>query len=460
MSTTVSAPPRHENQSDRFRRDLSHELGLWVDEGLVSADEAGRLAQRYRVAELAQETSQLALRAVFIIGGLLLGLGLVSFVAYNWASITALAKSVLLIGGLITLNAAGYWLWFKKGMPGLGHSLVFAGCLLFGADIALMAQSYHISSSDYVGYGAWAVGCLAMAYVVRSLPIAFLSFAVACVWLFGPIIDGFDLSLSLRTREFLSFAASGVAFGAFAAGARSRFLMFASAFLLWFGGAYLLMAQQGYEEARWTLPALIGWTFLIWSVGPALKPLAWAREAASGLEGFGAATFAFLVYVFSFHGLWENMNVSHEPGLPAWVAPVFVLAWPLALGITVLSFRKSIEDRSRNAMFLAAGALGSFLLACLVCVPAGPNIPSVVLAVAASFLFGAAMVANGIWTERRESYWVGVLYLVSLVLARMFEYETSLATKALAFVVCGAALIAAGACFEGRRKPSGEVVLP
>lgn len=118
---------------------------------------------------------------------MLVGCGIIAFVAANWAAIPDVAKAVLLNAGVVGLYLAGHYLWFKKNLPAFGHSLMFAGALAFGADLALMAQNFNFSLPHYGGYGIWAIGTLCVAVCVRSLPLTVLSLIGGTVWLSSAI---------------------------------------------------------------------------------------------------------------------------------------------------------------------------------------------------------------------------------------------------------------------------------
>lgn len=144
------------NMSTKFRAELRNELPLWTQQGVLSDDAAKQLSSIYQLDNLKHEWSNLLSAVIFTIGGLLLGGGLISFVAANWDAISTPVKLTLLVTALLSFHIVGRWLWQAKHWRRLGHALVFCGCLVFGANIGLVAQIFHISSSWYSGFGAWA----------------------------------------------------------------------------------------------------------------------------------------------------------------------------------------------------------------------------------------------------------------------------------------------------------------
>ena len=70
-----------------FRKHLKNHLPLLRDDGLITADQARDISQRYRLDELAAESTRTLLMAIDIIGAFLIGIGVISFVAAHWTGI-------------------------------------------------------------------------------------------------------------------------------------------------------------------------------------------------------------------------------------------------------------------------------------------------------------------------------------------------------------------------------------
>ncbi len=117
-----------------------------VREGLISAEQADRIRERYEAAPSQGAGRMLLVFA--ILGSLLVGLGLILIIAHNWddyprAARTALALAPVLIGQAFVLIA------LRKGPDARGlreGSAVFLACALC-ACVALISQIYHIEGS-------------------------------------------------------------------------------------------------------------------------------------------------------------------------------------------------------------------------------------------------------------------------------------------------------------------------
>ena len=175
----------NQNLSTKFRAALRNELPVWIQKGIISEQTAKQLSTAYQLDNLKYESTRLLSAVIFTIGGVLLGGGVISFVAANWEAIPTPIKLALLFLALISFHAVGFWLWHTHNWRRLGHALVFCGCLVFGANIGLVAQIFHISGNWYGGFGAWALGSLVMAWAVRSWIIGVLALVTSFIWFIG-----------------------------------------------------------------------------------------------------------------------------------------------------------------------------------------------------------------------------------------------------------------------------------
>ena len=165
-----------ERPSRGFREGLRRELPAWRAEGLVTEGAARALEARYDLAARERGPSFLA---VYVLGALLVGAGIVSLVAWHWDSMAAAAKLAVVGAAMIAAHVAGWLLWKGDRAPRLGHALAFLGTLVFGANVGLVAQIFHVSGAWWGGFGVFAAGALAGGLVYRSLPHHLLASALA-----------------------------------------------------------------------------------------------------------------------------------------------------------------------------------------------------------------------------------------------------------------------------------------
>lgn len=118
------------------------------------------------------------------LGAIALAAGLLIFFASNWIEFGRAAK----IGSLLALTLFFYMAGFeltrqgRGSFPKLGVALVFLGCVMFGADIVLLALIYDLTATHawslLIQWTAW----MAIAYVVRSRLVLFLALLGVVAW--------------------------------------------------------------------------------------------------------------------------------------------------------------------------------------------------------------------------------------------------------------------------------------
>lgn len=169
-----------------FVKNLKKEISKWVEEGIISREQAEKIVSRYKIIEEAEEKagSSKLITVISIMGSLLVGIGIILFIASNWGMIPKWGKLFIIFASLFSSYALGYFLRYeRKNYPKVGGALIFLGTLIFGAAIFLIAQIYNISVHYPNGPLMWAIGVLPLAYLLRFKTILFLVLADLVVWL-------------------------------------------------------------------------------------------------------------------------------------------------------------------------------------------------------------------------------------------------------------------------------------
>lgn len=125
-------------------------------------------------------------------GAVLLGLGILSFIASNWQEISKLAKFTLLLGIYLLTNTVGYKL--INNYPKTGISLIYLGVLTYGAAIFLIGQIFNFSGHFSGAFFLWGLGVLPMAFLLRDKLIFIFAHVLFLVYLNGSFaINGLPL---------------------------------------------------------------------------------------------------------------------------------------------------------------------------------------------------------------------------------------------------------------------------
>jgi uncharacterized membrane protein len=161
----------------KTRAKLDHDLTRWRDAGWVTP--TGLDAIR---ADLASRRSGLDLASSLgILGAVLIGFAIMSFVAANWPHMSKLVK-LGLVGTLIVGSYGIAAALFHRKLEGLGQAAVLAGTTAFGGGIMLIAQMYHMDGHAPDAVWLWAVGALIAGYAIRSNPALALATILISTW--------------------------------------------------------------------------------------------------------------------------------------------------------------------------------------------------------------------------------------------------------------------------------------
>jgi uncharacterized membrane protein len=426
--------PQNQNMSAKFRSALKKELSGWLQEGIISEQTAKQLSEKYQLNALQAEASSLLSTIIFTIGSLLLGGSFITFVAANWEDISTPVKLTILFSALLAFHLVGYWLWHWRDWPRLGQALIFCGCLIFGANIGLIAQIFHISGDGYGIFGAWVIGTLVMAWAVRSWAIGLLAIFASFLWLTGSYIDG-NPKISIAYPLVLGATMLPLAFIV-----RSR-ILYAATFLTIIISTCVI---AGFDHSGTSvILAMAASGFLTWTVGEFHRITNWHREFANIAVRLGLSALALAAYIGSFHDLWKpSAQIYRFP-------PLAILFLAIAVVTSVLWLQR--EEKKR--LWISIGILGISIQLCgnaiLAKTPANDaDILFTLLTNLAALILAAIIIGIGLIYESRAAFWSGSLYIVLLIFSRFLEYQTSLLLKSVAFLACGITVIIAGIRYE------------
>ncbi|MBI3424884.1 MAG: DUF2157 domain-containing protein [Acidobacteria bacterium] len=422
------------NRSAKFRAALKAELLAWVQDGLVSAESAEQITQRYQLDKLEKESSRLLAAVLFTLGSLLLGGGVISFVAAHWEELPVVVKVALVFALLLAFHLTGYWLRFKRASPRLGHALLFCGSLVFGAKIGLMAQIFHVSGEWYRAYLAWGVGALVMAWAVRSWLTGVLVLVTTFVWFAGFAEDSHERAATVY--PFLLAAALLPL--AWRTGSR----VLSTLTFLGIICALPVLAGIESEAGMNVLLALLAGGFVTWAAGEFQRTTGNQPEFGNPLAMLGVVVLAGCTYVWSFHYVWDHGWAQQ------WRALYGLLPTGAALALGVALLVQSWASPRSTRLFSYTVLLALLLSIAAVVLGKGRVAWPTVAMNLAALLFAALSIGKGIADQRRLAFWAGTLFLVLLILSRFFEYETGLLLKSAAFIGCGALILVAGIGYE------------
>ncbi|QBP41264.1 DUF2157 domain-containing protein [Paenisporosarcina antarctica] len=131
-----------------------------------------------------------AVQILSIIGGILIGLGILSFVASNWSELTKTFKFLILLSTLIVFYVVGFTLEKKK--PHLSRAFYYIGAFAYGAEIFYIGQMFHLGGNLEDAFLMWGIGILPLAMFLKDkiLKVASLVFVYAFIEIKFLFADG------------------------------------------------------------------------------------------------------------------------------------------------------------------------------------------------------------------------------------------------------------------------------
>lgn len=436
--------PERPTDSRGFRRALRGEMKEWLADGLISGEQAEALEKRYSFGDLGEGGRRLLIATIYVIGAVLIAGGVISFVAAHWESIPSTAKVALLFAAMLGAHISGYILWrVKRTKPALGHALVMLGTLIFGANIALMAQIFHITGTYPGVFLSWSIGAAVVGYLMLSVPNAVIAIVTSFIWfcagffehpsgliLYPVVLLAAGLPLAYRKRSAVLF-----------------FLLLA---------AFSVSAQMAVWAATEDFQALslTGISIALALTGYAFFHLVAVpiKKCAAVSLILGGVVLGLWSYLLSFRELADEMEpwgwVAGQSG--AWILLFAAGLLIVAVAFHALTARGILAKTTMRHYVAATWTAGALMI--VVCGIGWGEALVVLLSNAAFLVLAAGLISSGMVSLRRGVFWCGVALVAALIVGRFLEYDFSLLLKAVVFVACGVGVIASGVKFENLLK--------
>lgn len=122
-------------------------------------------------------THKKTISIILIVGAILVGAGIFSFIAANWQGASKVVKLLIIILAMLISHASGWYLMEKYSYKKTGEALILLGSIIFGAGLFLVAQIFNIRANWPDGFVLWMVGVLFLAYVINS----YVQYALAII---------------------------------------------------------------------------------------------------------------------------------------------------------------------------------------------------------------------------------------------------------------------------------------
>lgn len=155
-------------------------LQRWADAGLIDATTAERIREFEREQPHATHLAW-PIRVALVFGGLMLGAGVLLFVAAQWDSLGPTPRFLLLLALTAVFHVAGGVAVTR--FRSLATTLHALGSVALGAAIFLAGQIFNLEEHWADGFMLWALGAAIAYYLLRDEPQLALVSILAPAWL-------------------------------------------------------------------------------------------------------------------------------------------------------------------------------------------------------------------------------------------------------------------------------------
>ena len=388
---------------------LKGRINLWRESGLIS-DEQSESIINFEVAPEAPIRLGVRFSRLIVVlstlGAILIGAGIISFVAANWQGIPAIAKLGFLIVGQTATYPVAYQFQFVRGYPRVGGAIMFAGAAWFGANVFLVAQIYHLPTDNPDLLIWWFIGVLPLAYIARSKAITVMAVGI------------FVVGISWKAASQTDDAVSG---------------LLVTSILLFVGAA-------------------------IYSVGLAHMQRASAKFFAAPYMVGGALLAIIVTYMFTFAGFvndyernsaLENFEVSSGYIALAAVVSAITIVSLMVANWKLGRYEKRLSFRLAEPAIIILTIIAGWFMAIHIFESAAPYVILFNLLLVIQ-IFG--IIGLGVINKREAFVNIGIVFFVIDLSTRYIELTVDMLGTSLAFIIGGLLLLGVGYSMERARR--------
>ncbi|MEW6645735.1 MAG: DUF2157 domain-containing protein [Pseudomonadota bacterium] len=426
-----------------FNKQLQQRLPHWIEQGWVSADNAAYILADVQSAER-HGPRYLAL-AFSVLGVVLLGSGVITFFAANWAAMPKLLKLGVLFSALWGSHVlAG--VFERRQLPLLATAMLLLGVILFGSNIMLIAQIYHISAHYPDGVLVWALGGMLTGWLMRSQPALVAGIGLGVLWT-GLESQGFDRAVHWPFLPFLAAAVVPVL------RQRWRIALHVAlvGLLAWSWFTFLAMSGWGYRDsaALYLVQVYFLAYLALFLVGMLLQQHDDWQVLAHVMQRYAAFAALACLYLLTFP---DVLRQGRHDDAVWWMLTVVAL-----LVVTVLAawhYRTTTGSARPPFLNWGLGVLFAVVVLLLVNLAAERHMAAVL-----ALLFNLVYFAGLLWLlqaalhlENRALVNMAFFFFAITLLARYFDTFWSLMDRSLFFMGGGLLLLGGGYWLERQRR--------
>ncbi len=428
---------------------LVKEVNIWVGEKIIDPAQAERITTRY--SNVLQHNRFVS--TVYVLGSILLGLGIILFIASNWQYLGKAFKVFLVFCFILGFNFLGYHLYFHRtNFNKLGESLLFLGAVAFGCGIWLIAQIFQIRYYYPNGLLFWILGIIPNVVLLRSKSILVLSSLLSPVWLIVSIgNNSADLFYPFLILQ------SGIFYLIYRERQKASLVISLLSMAIWFSHyLYVFLGNMGFDSIYIHLfysNLFISYGFLLYCLG------VW-HNSFKNWGGFSfiykllALIFIFLnnyLLTFVHHYYYEGVHIRVPELKDSIIAVLSILCFYVFSGFIVYKFMAltKVEEEKKEAkiflLFLIFQILGIY------CGPLGIR--------GISFFYNILLFAEilgflylGYLLRAEYMFRLSLFVFAVDIFTRYFDTFWKILPRSVFFILGGFILISGGIFLEKKRR--------
>lgn len=453
-----------------LKHDLAREVLRWEAKGLVEQAQADKILSEYGLDRAHVGDRSFGYGTLVTLAVLCVGLAVILVVGHNWEDIPRELRTAGLIAVTLAMNV-GSAVLLRRERPFAAHAALFAGTILFGTSIFLIAQVYHLGEHFPDGFFWWGIGALPMALLAGSTPTMLLATFVGYVWFFS------EASFNVPPYLFAVFIAAELLF---ALRIRPSKLVFLSAVVgaLFYGEVLL---SSGYGFSSLLAPRFVH--FLFGCCAVLVLHTAGVIMSRSGAQSFAAdygivlriwaVRFAVIsLLVLGTRDGWREFvqGFARSSGSVAILCVFFAIQALLLLKLAnAFGPDKAAHDEPPGHVAAVPGLLFTLLLIWALAMAGGAHLPLLrphapgelaarLTATLALLGVGIWHVVRGVQEGTRGSYMFGILVIVVTAAVRFVSLVDGYLATAAGFFIAGMIILAAARYWRERLDVTTEAV--
>ncbi|WP_026894364.1 DUF2157 domain-containing protein [Clostridiisalibacter paucivorans] len=165
---------------------LASEIKFIEEKNIINREQKDKILGLYKRPD---ETN--FIKIISLIGAILVGLGVLTFIASNWEIISKPFKFIIILLGYLLTFFGGYK--SEDQYPKTGRALIYISVLIFGSGIFLVGQMFNYGGEVDRAFLLWTIGILPMGMFLMDKYILTFSIGTSIMYL----ITGMDTYLSM-----------------------------------------------------------------------------------------------------------------------------------------------------------------------------------------------------------------------------------------------------------------------